>query len=160
MHAFHSTPTPQYKRILVPTDGSDGARHAAEAATELAHISGGRVIALHVLPPDTTDAEYLGMAGMVVTSPIDSALAEALPRGEDAALAAVENVARHRGVACDSEQVVDATPARAIAETAEHMHCDLIVMSSHGYGSMLSILTGSTTAQVVSECAVPVLVVH
>ena len=159
MHASH--PTPQYKRILVPTDGSDGARHAAEAATELAHISGGRLIALHVLPPDTTDAEYLGLTGMVVTAPIDSALVEALPRGEeDAALAAVQNVARHRGVACDSEQVVDATPARAIAETAEHMHCDLIVMSSHGYGSVLSILTGSTTAQVVSDCAVPVLVVH
>ena len=52
--------TPQYKRILVPTDGSDGARHAAEAAAELAQISGGRVIALHVLEPDMTDAEYLG----------------------------------------------------------------------------------------------------
>ena len=51
-------------------------------------------------------------------------------------------------------------PARAIAETAEHMNCDLIVMSSHGYGSILSVLTGSTTAKVVSECAVPVLVVH
>lgn len=158
MHASH--PTPQYMRILVPTDGSDGARHAAEAATELAHISGGRVIALHVLPPDTTDAEYLGMTGMVVTAPIDSALVEPVPRGEDAALATVENVARHRGVPVDSESVVDATPARAIAETAEHMHCDLIVMSSHGYGSMLSILTGSSTAQVVSDCAVPVLVVH
>jgi nucleotide-binding universal stress UspA family protein len=158
MHASH--PTPQYMRILVPTDGSDGARHAAEAATELAHISGGRLIALHVLPPDTTDAEYLGLTGMVVTAPIDSALFEPVPRGEDAALAAVQNVARHRGVACDSEQVVDATPARAIAETAENMHCDLIVMSSHGYGSVLSILTGSTTAQVVSDCAVPVLVVH
>ena len=40
------------------------------------------------------------------------------------------------------------------------MHCDLIVMSSHGYGSVLSLLTGSRTAKVVSECAVPVLVVH
>lgn len=158
MHASH--PTPQYKRILVPADGSDGARHAAEAATELAHISGGRVIALHVLPPDTTDAEYLGMSGMVGVAPLDSALAAPAPRGEDAALAAIESVARDRGVLFESEQVVDAKPARAIAETAEQMHCDLIVMSSHGYGSALSVLTGSTNARMVSECAVPMLVVH
>lgn len=159
MHASHQ-PTPQYKRILVPTDGSDGARHAAEAAAELARISGGRVIALHVLPPDTTDAEYLGMTGMVGVAPLEPVLVDSVPRGEDAALTTVENVARGMGVPVESEQVVDAKPARAIAETAEHRHCDLIVMSSHGYGSVLSILTGSTTAKVVSECAVPVLVVH
>jgi nucleotide-binding universal stress UspA family protein len=158
MHASH--PTPQYLRILVPADGSEGARHAAEAATELAHISGGRVIALHVLPPDTTDAEYLGISGMVSVSPIDSALAEPAPRGEDSALADVESVARTRGVLFESEQVVDAKPARAIAETAGHMHCDLIVMSSHGYGAALSLLTGSSSADMVSECAVPMLLVH
>jgi nucleotide-binding universal stress UspA family protein len=153
-------PTPQYKRILVPTDGSDGARHAAEAAAELAKISGGRVIALHVLPPATTDAEFLGLTGMVGLSPLEPVLVDTPPRGQDAALTAVESVARGLGVPVESEQVVDAKPARAIAETAEHMHCDLIVMSSHGYGSILSVLTGSTTAKVVSECAVPVLVVH
>jgi nucleotide-binding universal stress UspA family protein len=158
MSASH--PTPQYLRILVPADGSDGARHAAEAATELAHISGGRVIALHVLPPDTTDAEYLGMSGMAGVAPLDSALTEPAPRGADSALAAIESVARDRGVLFESEQVVDATPARAIAETAEHMRCDLIVMSSHGYGSALSFLTGSTNAKMVSACAVPMLVVH
>ena len=155
-----SHPTPQYMRILVPADGSDGARHAAEAAAELAYISGGSVIALHVLPPDTTDAEYLGIAGMVDVAPYESALADPAPRGEDYALAAVESVARDRGVPVESEQVVDAKPARAIAETAQHMKCDLIVMSSHGYGSALSILTGSATAQVVSDSAVSVLVVH
>ena len=152
--------TPQYKRILVPTDGSDGARHAAEAASELARISGGRVIALHVLPPDTTDAEYLGMTGMVGMAPMEPVLADTVPRGEDAALSAVERVVRGFGIPFQSEQVVDAKPARAIAEAAEHNSCDLIVMSSHGYGSLLSMFTGSTTAQVVSECAVPVLVVH
>ena len=158
MHATH--PTPQYKRILVPTDGSDGARHAAEAASELARISGGRVIALHVLPSDTVDAEYMGLTGMVGVAPIEAVLIDPVPRGDDPALNAVESVARDMGVPVTSEQVVDDKPARAIAETAEHMRCDLIVMSSHGYGSVLSVLTGSTTAQVVSDCEVPVLVVH
>lgn len=161
MHATYANSTPQYKRILVPTDGSEGARAAAEAAAELAHISGGRLIALHVLPPDTTDAEYLGLTGMVGVGPLDNTMIEVLPSGnDDPALTTVESVARDHGVPVSSEQVVNATPARAIADAAEHMNCDLIVMSSHGYGTALSILMGSTTAKVVAECAVPVLVVH
>lgn len=157
---MHAHPTPQYKRILVPTDGSPGARNAAETASDLARISGGTVIALHVLPPDTTDAEYLGLTGMIGLAPLEPVLADPVPRGEDAALAAVENVARGMGVRVQSEQVVDAKLARAIAETAENHNCDLIVMSSHGYGSILSVLTGSTSARVASECEVPVLVIH
>jgi len=157
MHALQ--PTPQYLRILVPADGSEGARHAAETAADLAHISGGRVIALHVVAPETTDAESLGVAGMAGMVPIEATLVEPAPRGENTALAAVEGVARHRGVACDSEQVVDATAERAIAETAEQMHCDLIVMSSQGYGSALAPLARGTT-KLVSGCAVPMLVVH
>ena len=47
---MHANPTPQYKRILIPTDGSDGAHVAAEAAAQLAVISGGRLIALRVAP--------------------------------------------------------------------------------------------------------------
>ena len=158
---MHANPTPQYKRILVPTDGSEGASVAAEAAAQLALISGGRMIALRVLPPDTADAEYLGIAGMAGTAPLEAVIMDAPPSGQrDAAIAAIEGVARKHGVPIDSELVIDAKPARAIAETAENRNCDLIVMASGGYDTALSLLTGGTTAKVVSECAVPVLVVH
>jgi nucleotide-binding universal stress UspA family protein len=33
-------------------------------------------------------------------------------------------------------------------------------MASHGYGDLLSLVTGSVTARVVSGCDLPVLVVH
>ena len=156
MHA-----TPQYKRILVPTDGSDGAHVAAEAAAQLAVISGGRMIALRVLPPEAADAEYLGITGMAGLAPLEAAIIETPPSGGgDTALAAVESVARRHGVPIDSEMVVDAKPARAIARTAENRHCDLIVMAGGGYDTALTLLTGGTTAKLVSECAVPVLVVH
>jgi nucleotide-binding universal stress UspA family protein len=69
-------------------------------------------------------------------------------------------VARRHGVPIDSEMVVDAKPARAIARMAEDRHCDLIVMAGGGYDTALALLTGGTTAKLVSECAVPVLVVH
>ena len=158
---MHASPTPQYKRILVPTDGSDGAHIAAEAAAQLAVISGGRLIALRVLPPETADAEYLGISGMAGLAPLEAAIIDMPPSGgADAALAAIEGVARRHGVPIDSELVIDAKPARAIAETAENRQCDLIVMASGGYDTALALLTGSTTAKVVSECAVPVLVVH
>jgi len=158
---MHANPTPQYKRILVPTDGSDGAHIAAEAAAQLAVISGGRLIALRVLPPETGDAEYLGITGMAGLAPLEAAILDTPPTGQgDTAIAAVEGVARRHGVPIDCEMVVDAKPARAIAETAENRHCDLIVMASGGYDAALALFTGSTTAKVVSECAVPVLVVQ
>ncbi len=158
MHATH--PTPQYRRILVPADGSEGARHAAQAASELARISGGRVIALHVLPPETADEQAQGFTAMASTAPLEAVFIDPVPRGEDAALRAVERIAREHGVPVDSESVVDAAAAHAIAQAAESLHCDLIVMSSNGYGSALARLTGSSAAKVASDCAVPVLVVH
>lgn len=158
---MHANPTPQYKRILIPTDGSDGAHVAAEAAAQLAVISGGRLIALRVLPPGTADAEYLGITGMAGLAPLEAAILETPPTGGvDTAIAAIEGVARRHGVPFDSACVVDAKPARAIAEMAENRHCDLIVMASGGYDAALALLTGSTPAKVVSECAVPVLVVQ
>jgi nucleotide-binding universal stress UspA family protein len=159
MHASH--PTPQYKRILVPTDGSDSARGAAETAAQLALISGGRVLALRVLPPETGDAESMGMSGMAGLTPLEAALIDTPPRGlDDAGLAAIEGVVRGHGVPVESQLVFNSTPARAIADAAENSHCDLIVMASGEYGNVMSLISGSTTAKVASECAVPVLVVQ
>ena len=150
----------QYQRILVPTDGSDGARSAARAAADLARLSGGRLIALHVLPPTNSIASYLWLGSSEDPVPVDPGWLENMSPGDDLALRAIEAVGRERGVPVDQEQVIDALPARAIAEMAAQQGCDLVVMSSHGYGNLQPLLSDTATAEVLSECAVPVLVVH
>jgi nucleotide-binding universal stress UspA family protein len=158
MHASH--PTPQYRRILVPTDGSPGTRNAAEAAAQLALVSGGCLIVLHVQGPDSPGtADPRGEAAPLL--PLE---AVTLPTPEvDAATAldAVAAIAQCYGIEVETESVIDDKPARAIAEAAESHDCDLIVLASRGYGPLLSALTASgASSLVVAECAVPVLVVR
>lgn len=51
-------------------------------------------------------------------------------------------------------------PADVIADYARQEHCNLIVMGSHGYGSLESLMLGSVTQGVLTTAHVPVLVVR
>ena len=148
-----------FRRILVPTDASDGARNAMQAASRLATLSGADLIALHVLAPPVPVVSYMGLGVIGAPVPLD-AVEELIPPERDPALADARRVAGAAGVALDPRQVVAAQPAAAILELAEAEGCDLIVMASNGYGDLMSLITGSTTARVVSGSGRPVLVVH
>lgn len=148
-----------YRRILVPTDGSRGARHAMQAAAELARLSGANVIAMHVVEPPVAEVSYMGLG--VIGAPVSvGGGAEPAPLESDRALLEARHVAETAGVAFEPRQVYAPRTAGAIVELAESEGCDLIVMASGGYGDLLSIVTGSVTARVVSGCDLPVLVVH
>lgn len=148
-----------FRRILVPTDGSRGARHAMQAAAELARLSGANVIAVHVISPAVPEVSYMGLGVIGAAVPVGEGAAPAPPES-DRALAEARTVAEGAGIAIESRQVYAPQAAGAILDFAENEGCDLIVMSSGGYGDMLSIITGSVTARVVSGCDLPVLVVH
>lgn len=148
-----------FRRILVPTDGSDGARHAVRAAARLASLAGANVIAVHVVPPAVPALSYMGLGVIGAPVPLDTA-AEPVPPERDRALAEARRLARDEGVDLEPRQVCAPQAAAAILDLAESEGCDLIVMNSDGYGDLLSIVTGSITARVVSGCDLPVLVVH
>ncbi len=148
-----------FRRILVPTDGSVGARNAMQAASRLATLSGANLIALHVVTPPVPVVSYMGLGVIGAPVPLDT-VQEPVPPERDPALVEARRVAGAAGVALDPRQVVAAQPAAAILELAEAEGCDLIVMASDGYGDLMSLITGSTTARVVSGAGRPVLVVH
>jgi len=50
--------------------------------------------------------------------------------------------------------------AQCISQKAVKGNYDLVLMGSHGRTALKSVLLGSVTARVLSQCAVPVLVVH
>ena len=148
-----------FRRILVPTDGSRGAAHAMRAAAGLASLSGADVIALHVIARPVPAIAYMGLGVVGSPVPLDTA-AEAEPPERDRALVEAGRLARDAGVAFEPRQVCAPQAAPAIVALAEAEGCALIVMASHGYGDLLSLVTGSITARVVSGCDLPVLVVH
>ena len=71
-------------------------------------------------------------------------------------------LARHGALADAVERLVlvNDYPHQAILETAERLHCDLIVMGPRGRGALASMLLGSQTQRVLALARVPVLVAH
>ena len=47
-----------------------------------------------------------------------------------------------------------------IAKTADQGDFDLLVMGSHGHGSLMTLVMGSVATQVLAHCTVPVLLVR
>jgi nucleotide-binding universal stress UspA family protein len=144
-----------YKRILVPTDGSDLSFAAIQAATRLAKSLGAEVVALNVMPklnqfvfPDYGAYEMLSEEAFEKET-----VAEA--RG---ILAVAEEEASTLGVACRAVSKRDADTFRAIIDAANEYQCDLILMASHGRRGVTGLLLGSETTKVLTHCRIPVLV--
>ena len=144
-----------FKHILVATDGSGHADKAVSLALRMAGPAG--LTALTVVP-DYGMAEFAEVTftrGPDVPQLRENLAAEGRRKLDDV-------LARH-GVPADRvERVVQVSdyPHQAILDTAERLHCDLIVMGSRGRGALASMLLGSQALRVLTLAKVPVLVAH
>ena len=142
-----------YKRILIPTDGSEASQRAILAGIDFAREVGAEVVGLtatpefHVLSTDST---------MLEDTPEQFAASSDMRARR--ILADVENAARDAGVACRIEHAIDDDPYAAIIAAARNLGCDLIVMASHGRRGLKGLLLGSETQKVLVHSAIPVLV--
>ena len=146
-----------YRRILVPTDGTELCSPALATALELAQLGGGTIVGLHATPPDR-------LAPLASDDPVRAAwLAQREQTGVDA-LAWIARRAGEAGVPCETLMVHHEEPAASIIETARDRACDLIVMASRGRtgvgASLRARLLGSETWKVLTHCTIPVLVVR
>jgi len=140
--------------ILVPTDFSDDAKQALEAAVDLAGTLGSRVVLLHAyhldLPftappiggplilPDGFFVEYRNQAKLQV----EAAAKEAAAGG------------------CDVTGIAIERPAwEAILDQAKELPADLIVMGTRGLTGLKHLAMGSTAERVVRMADCPVLTV-
>jgi len=142
-----------YKRILLPTDGSDASRRAIRSGVDFARSIGAEVIGMTATPAFhtfTTDAEMMEQTR-------DQYLESSKARGQRL-LDEVASAARDAGVPCTCVQVVSDEPYEAIIATARERLCDLIVMASHGHRGIKGLLLGSETQKVLVHSLIPVLV--
>jgi nucleotide-binding universal stress UspA family protein len=142
-----------YKRILIPTDGSEASQRAILAAVDFARETGAEVVGLTATP----EFKVLSLDSNMIEDTPDQFTANSAASARRI-LADVESAARDAGVPCRTEHVIDDDPWSAIVAAAQRLGCDLIAMASHGRRGLKGLLLGSETQKVLVHSTVPVLV--
>ena len=137
------------QKILLVTDGSVPARHAADFAASLATRFGSTIIVLHAYDrvPSYLGQPYYG-----------EALAHAL-REANGLVDQVINHLRETGVTDVVKDVLEGPATDAILRAAETRKPDLIVLGARGLGAWQGRLLGSVSMAVTQRAECPVLVV-
>ena len=143
-----------YKRILVPTDGSEITAKAVRQAIDLAKLCGAEVLTLSAKEP----FPYGAISEMQPTPPQE--FFDAQERIADQRIKGVLAAAQQAGVSCKAITVEALHPWEAICGYAAQHRCDLIVMASHGRHGLAALVRGSETPRVLGHCSIPVLVVR
>ncbi len=142
-----------FKRILVPTDGSDITTHAVDMAIQLAKLHGAQLLTLSVMDP----CPYSAVSEIQPVPPqefIDAQQRLASKRVEDVCAAAAAE-----GLACQGHTVEAVHAWEAIVDHAKDQSVDLIVMASHGRKGFAALLMGSEAQKVLTHVDLPVLIV-
>lgn len=139
------------RRILVPTDFSDAAGDAVQAAMVMARAFDAGIELLHVtaaimfLPPPAEAVPF-------------SLLMPDLPKRVKDKLVDESKRVQAAGILCDTHSM-EGSPHTEIVKRAHEIGADIIVMGTHGHGGLAHAVLGSVTERVLHRSPCPVLVV-
>ena len=141
------------KKVLVPTDFSDSARHATSYGVSFAKEYGAELVLLHVVENIT-----VGYASDLFPVPMAEVFQE-ISGYAKTELAKLAGEAKERDVRV-TELVAQGKPSAEIIRYAAENAVDVIVLGTHGKGMLDQALVGSTTERVVRRSPCPVLTVR
>ncbi len=147
----------QFKRVLVPLDGSDLSQQALVPASELAARAGAELILLRAVNvPIEVYPVFPPMAQAVeqITDTLDYLNEEA--RKELGILAAE---LRQKGLLV-APIVENGHAAEVIVDEASAQEADLIIMATHGYGGLRRWALGSIADKVLHASNLPLLLIR
>ena len=144
-----------FKRILLPTDGSELSRKAIKKGISFAKSIDAGVVGFF------SPADYSGVLYSEYIPPNLMSRDQFFANAEKAAkkhLAFVEKTAAASGVPYEGYHAPSDAPWEAIIEAAKKKRCDLIFMASHGRKGLSALVLGSQASKVLTHSTVPVLV--
>lgn len=156
-----------YKKILLPSDGSETSRRALRHASGVALATGAEIVAIQVI-----DSEAHVFAQSSATSieplpagPISAEIVHEAVEGQRQAaqenLDAVAQQLREDGVTTVGTEVIEGSAGDEITAAAERLGCDLVVMATHGRTGIRRAILGSVADHVVRHTpGIAVLLVH
>lgn len=165
-------PSVKIRRILYATDLSENARIAFTYAVSLAEQYDAQIVILHALLEAYDLAiAYIGKAEWEKIKQEYYRKAQNIligKRNECSAIKAAlrkfaDNAQKENGLKSvdDDEIIVEyGNPVEKILTVSEEKKCDLIVMGTHGTGSIMDAMMGSTTTRVLRRSKIPVMVIR
>jgi nucleotide-binding universal stress UspA family protein len=141
------------KRILVPTDFSESARHALTYAVSFAREYEAEIVLLHVVENLT-----VGYASDLFPVPLAEVFEE-ISGYAKLELGKLAAEVRAKGAQV-REQVVQGKPSAEILRVGREETVDMIVLGTHGKGLLDQALFGSTAERVLRKAPCPVLTVR
>lgn len=141
-----------FRKILVPTDGSELSAKAIAGAVEMAKRMGAKLVGMTAVEPYSfsTVAEYRPESLENYEARVKAAAQDRLQK--------LESAARAANVEVETSVARTFSPYDAIIETAQRTGCDAIVMASHGRRGLNAVLLGSETQKVLTHSKIPVMV--
>ena len=142
-----------FRRILVPTDGSDVSIAAADAAIAMAKLAGAPLHAVYVAEPYP-----FTRIGSARREGFDDYMAASRQNAAQA-FQRIVRAAGEKGVQCETLVVEHAQAAAGIISAVESIGADVIVMGSHGRSGIAKLVLGSVAMKVLQLSPVPVMVI-
>ena len=169
-------PKVDVKKILYATDLSENARYAFAYAVSLANLYNASITFIHVLSeiPNILDKSVIGYISEARWEEIKSQHVEEAREaiiGKKRDHLAIRDALHHfsenlkensegEDFVTDEIIVVRGNPVEEIIKYSEEKNCDLIVMGTHGQGTLADVMMGSTARRVLRRSTKPVLVVR
>ncbi len=135
-----------YKTILVTVDGTPTDRAIIDHVKQLAKLSQGHVVLLHV-----ADGWAARTYGRDAVSPEIAEDTDYLKK--------VRSEFEASGISADAE-LAYGDPAKEIIRWVKQKGCDLVAMSTHGHRFFADLFLGTTASRVQHNVSVPVLLLR
>lgn len=145
-----------YQRILVPIDGSEGAKRALDEAIKLAKLTGAQLQVVHVLVHPTQVVD------------VSAGFAEQMPARDTSGEVATSVLAQARESLESSSvpgtvRALDAygeNVAAALVRAIDEFSADIVVMYSHGRSGIRRLFAGSMAESLLHATTVPLLLLR
>lgn len=145
---------PQFRRILLPLDGTEMAERIIEPTLGLAQQPDAKMVLLQVVEP-------LAQVNYPPLAHLDQIAKQHNAEMAEQARAYLEQVGQKlEGSTYETQVLLSVSPAQAIMYAAEEQEVDLIAMTTHSRRGLERLLLGSVVDKVLRGTPLPILLLH
>ncbi|HEX5187364.1 MAG TPA: universal stress protein [Nitrososphaeraceae archaeon] len=150
----------EYRKILIPHDGTEMSDQALMYAISLSLISKGDVIILSVIEEEFVPPSFL--LAFLDEKGIEASKQKLRDTFEASIRQSLEGkikLCKERGVQDVSYLIKIGKPADSIIDTVNDINADIVIMASSRISSSIKVL-GSNTRKVVDNIRKPIMIIH